>query len=128
MGDASQSPGCVLLNGRASLCADFGITFDEINLKQLLVQPKTTGSGTYVRMSPNLFNSIIVKMTGIAQKASSNIVGMLEPVEDAGRKGKLVTFPELCPHILALYMEVLHPAVVSCSLLMADMLLEDNDI
>lgn len=77
-------------------------------------------------MSPNLLNDILVKMSGIAQKAASQIIGMLQTT--IGHQGHLGSLGKLSLIRLQLEMLMLDPAVMDSGSFMGDVLLENNDI
>lgn len=67
---------------------------------------------TYIRMSSDLLNGRVIKMPRVAQEAIGDIVCVLETLEYIGGDGELRAFAELCSDVLALKVDVLHPAVV----------------
>ena len=68
-------------------------------------------------------------MARVAQEVASDVVGMLEALEDVvGDHGELITLPQLGPDILALEVDVLHPAVMVVGCSGGDMLLEHDDV
>lgn len=77
-------------------------------------------------MLADLFDSLIIKMAGVTQKTAGDIVRMLKSFKDGVREGKLSALSKLCPGVLVLEMDILHPAVVSCSDIVGHMFLEDN--
>jgi len=77
-------------------------------------------------MSADLFDGLIVEMTRIAQEGSGNIVSMLESFEDRVREWELISLSKLRPSVLALEVDVLHPAVMCCGDIVGDVLLENH--
>lgn len=50
---------------------------------------------TYIRMSPNLLNDLVIKVSRIAQKVAGNVVGVLQALKELCRKRKLRTLSQL---------------------------------
>ena len=67
-------------------------------------------------------------MTRVAQEAIGDIVCVLETLEDIGGDWELRAFSELSSNVLALAVDVLHPAVVVRSRFLRDVLLEDDNV
>lgn len=53
------------------------------------------GSWTYVRMSSDLLDGGIVKVTGVAREGTADLVGVLETLEDGIDKRELAALPQL---------------------------------
>ena len=83
---------------------------------------------THIRVSTDLLEHILIKVTRVAQQAPSNVVRVLETTEDVIHHRRLTPLSELCLRVLGVQVDVLHPAVVVCSMLLRHMLLEDNDV
>ena len=80
-------------------------------------------------MSADLLDDGVVEMPGIAQEVASDVVGMLDASEDVvSNHGELGTLPQLGPGVLALEVDVLHPAMVVVGRGRGDVLLEDDDV
>lgn len=85
--------------------------------------------GTYVRMSPDLFDGLIIEVAGIAGEVSANLVGVLQALKERIGEGKLATLPQLkLPSLLTSAMDRIQPDVVIGSLLIVHMLLELDDV
>jgi hypothetical protein len=70
---------------------------------------------TYIRMSADLFNDLVIEMPRITQEIAGNVICMLDTFEDVRGDGELRPFPELGPLGLALEMDVLNPALMFSS-------------
>lgn len=53
------------------------------------------GSWTYVRMSSDLLDSGIVKVTGVTSEGTADLVGVLKTLEDGVDERELATLPQL---------------------------------
>lgn len=85
--------------------------------------------GTYVRMSPDLFNGLIIEVAGIAGEVSANLVGVLQALKERIGKGRLATLPQLkFPSLLVSAVDRAQPDVVVGSLLVVHVLLELDDV
>jgi hypothetical protein len=67
---------------------------------------------TYIRMSSDLLNGRVIEMPRVTQEAIGDVVCVLETLKDIGSDGELRAFSKLCSDVLALSVDVLHPAVV----------------
>ena len=68
---------------------------------------------THVGMSADLLDDGVVEMPGIAQEVAGDLVGVFDAGEDVvDAHGELGTLPQLGPGVLALEVDVLHPAMV----------------
>jgi hypothetical protein len=85
-------------------------------------------NGAYIRMPADLLDDGVIEMSGIAQEVASNVVCMLETLEDIGGDWELRAFPELRSLNLSGSVDVLHPAVMVRGRGLADVLLEDDDV
>jgi hypothetical protein len=83
---------------------------------------------TYIRMSADLLDDGVIEVAGVTQEITSDIVCMLEALEDVGCDGELRSLPKLGSLILAVEVDVLHPAVVIRGSSLADVLLEHYDV
>lgn len=80
-------------------------------------------------MSADLFDDALIEVAGVTQEVTSDVIGMLDTREDIlGVDGKLRALPELGAGVLALKVDVVHPAVVVGSGGMSDVLLEHDDV
>src|SRR5947207_2523475 len=86
------------------------------------------GGATYIGMSSDLLNDGVIEMARVAQETPSDIVCVLDALEDVGGKWELRSLSKLCSDVLALEVDVLHPAVVVGSGRLGDVLLEDDDV
>ena len=82
----------------------------------------------YVRMSSDLLDDRIIKMSRITQEVTSNVICVLDALKYIACNGKLPTFSELSSAILTLEVDVLHPTVVDRSSSLRNVLLEDDDV
>lgn len=69
-------------------------------------------TATYIRMSSNLLNDGIIKVSRITQEITSDIVCVFHALEDISRDRKLRPFSELGSLILALEVDVLDPTLM----------------
>lgn len=67
---------------------------------------------TYIRMSSDLLNDGVIEMARVTQETTSDIVCVLDALEDVGCNWELRSLSKLCSDVLALEVDVLHPAVV----------------
>lgn len=119
-GDASRSNGGELqLWGE---CRD-GCSMTENGLPVWL-----GGYDTYIGMSPDLLNDLVVKVTGVTQQATGDVVGVLETLKEIVCNGELRTLAELGPLVLAGSVDVLDPGVVGGRVGVLDVLLEDDNV
>ena len=80
-------------------------------------------------MPADLLNDRVIEMARVAQEVSRDVVGMLEALEDVvGDHGELATLPQLVPDVLALEVDVLHPAMVVVGRRRGDVLLEHDNV
>lgn len=79
-------------------------------------------------MSSDLLDDGIVEMPRVTQEITSNVICVLDALEDIGCNWELPTFSELSSDVLALEVDVLHPAVVIGGSGLSDVLLEDDDV
>lgn len=80
-------------------------------------------------MSADLLNDRVIEMARVTEEVACDVVGMLEPLEDViGNHGELATLPQLGPDILALEVDVLHPAVMVVGYSRGDVLFEHDDV
>lgn len=84
--------------------------------------------GTYIRMSSDLLDDGIIEMPGVTHEITSNLICVLDALEDISRERELPSFSEFSSDILALEVDVLHPAVVVGGSSLSDVLLEDDDV
>jgi hypothetical protein len=63
----------------------------------------------YVRMSADLLNDRLIKVTGVAHKVLANLVRVLEAAEDIVNKRKLATLLQIHSLIFLGRMDVLDP-------------------
>lgn len=82
----------------------------------------------HIRMSADLLDDRVIEMPRITQEPASDIVRMLDPLEDIVCQRELGTLPQLGSDVLALEVNVLHPAVMVLSRARSDVLLEDDDV
>ncbi len=83
---------------------------------------------TNIRMSSDLLDDRVIEMARVAQEVPSNIICMFYAFEDIRRHGELRPLSKLGALILALQVDVLHPAVMVGGRCLGDMLLEDDDV
>lgn len=67
-------------------------------------------------------------MARVAQKAACNVVCVLDALEDVGCERELRSLSELSSPVLALEVDVLHPALMTRRCFIGNVLLEDDDI
>lgn len=79
-------------------------------------------------MSSDLLDDGVIEMARVAQETTSDIVGMLEALEDIGRDRELRPLSKLGSLVLAVEVDVLHPAVVVRGRSLGNVLLEDDDV
>lgn len=84
--------------------------------------------GTYVRMSADGLDGLLVKVTGVAEDATGDVVCVLETVKDVGSDGELGALLQLHAVGLGLCVDALDPVVVGLCVLMLHVLLEDNHV
>lgn len=83
---------------------------------------------TYIRMSADLLDDGIIEMARVAQEITSDVICVLDTFEDVGGEGELAALSELRSLVLALEVDVLHPAVVVGGSSLGNVLLEDDDV
>ncbi len=79
-------------------------------------------------MSADLLDDGVIKVAGVTQEISSNVVGVLETLEDIGGHRELGTLSELRSLTLNLSVDILHPGVVVRGGCLGDVLLEDDNV
>lgn len=50
---------------------------------------------TYIRVPADLLDGGIIEVTGVAEEASTDRVGVLQAIKDLSSKGRLATLPQL---------------------------------
>jgi hypothetical protein len=83
---------------------------------------------TYIRMSSDFLDDRIIEMSRVTQEITRNVVSVPDALEDIGCKWELPSFSKLSSYVLALKVDVLHPAVVVGGSGLGDVLLEDDDV
>ena len=86
------------------------------------------GVCTHIRMSSDLFDDRVIKVTRVTQKVTGDIVCVLETLEDIRGNRELSSLSELGSLSLAGRVDVLHPAVMLTGRGLGDVLLEHNDV
>jgi hypothetical protein len=81
---------------------------------------------TYIWVSSNLLDDLLVKMSRVAQKASGDVVCVLKSTERC--YGELRALREIPLGSLDLSMFVLNPLVMCTSCSVCDVFVENNDI
>jgi hypothetical protein len=73
------------------------VTLDDFNLKSAHVSicPRGWTAQTYVRMSSDLLNNIVIKMTGITEEVASNVVSVSQPFKDCVLEWELISLSKL---------------------------------
>lgn len=79
-------------------------------------------------MPSDLLDDGIIKMPGVTQEIPSDVICVLDTLEDIGGKGELSSFSELCSYVLALEVDILDPGVVIGGSSLGNVFLEDNDV
>lgn len=79
-------------------------------------------------MSADLFNDRVIEVTGVTQKVTSNVVSVLETLEDIGGDRKLTSLSELSSLSFTCRVDILNPAVMLTGRCLGDVLLEYNNI
>lgn len=79
-------------------------------------------------MSADLLDNRVIEMARVTQEVTGDIVCVFDAVEDVVGQGKLGTLPQLVPDVLALKVDVLHPAVVRAGRVGGDVFLEDDNV
>lgn len=84
--------------------------------------------GTYIRVSPELFDNRVIEMARVAKEVATNLVGVSKTPEDIVYTWELATLPELDPLLLTTGVDFLDPRVVVRSGRVCHMLLELDDV
>ena len=82
--------------------------------------------GTHIRVPPDLLEGLVIKVAGVADEATDDVVCVLETLEDVGGDGELGALAELHALILSLGVDALHPLVVLLGVL--DVLLQNDNV
>lgn len=137
--DTGQTPGGVLLNlALLTHGEDFGVLLDVLDLQrdqptsprqedEGAEEPRGTRSGTYVGMSSDLLDNILMEVTRVAHQGAGNVKSVLETEVELVPDAKERPLLQVNPLNLRL-VDVLHPAVMSRHRFGIDMLLEDDDV
>ena len=136
VGDTGQTPGGVLLNLGVGVVADLGVLLDVLNLLsddrvsgKLIMRGRRTKPATYIRMTADLLNDILVEMTRVSHERTSDVESILHTQEGGLEiKVKETTLLQLRPVVAVSGVDVLHPAVVSGSDRGANVLLKHDNI
>lgn len=84
---------------------------------------------THIRMPADLLDDRVIEVARVPQEVASDVVRVFKALEDiVGNHRELGTLPKLGPGILALEVDVLHPAVVVVGRVRGDVLLEDDNV
>lgn len=87
------------------------------------------GVQTYIRVPADLLDGGIVEVTGVAEEASTNRVGVLQTIKDLSSEGRLATLPQLeLTCLLVGRVDAVKPDVVLRGMLIIYMLLELDDV
>lgn len=85
--------------------------------------------GVYIRVPADLLDGGLIKVTGVAQEASTDRVGVLQTIKDLAGEGRLATLPQLkLTGLLVGRVDVVEPDMVLRSVLVGDVLLELDDV
>lgn len=134
MRDTSEAPRSVLLGLRVVVreCVHLLVLLDVLDLAgRSVIYPEAHGPShvaTHIRVSTDLLKHILIKVTRVAQQAPGNVVRVLKTTEDVINHRRLTPLSELRLRVLGVQVDVLHPAVMVCSMFLSHMLLEDNDV
>jgi len=88
----------------------------------------TGETGTYIGVSPDLLERLLVKVAGVAHQAADDVVCVLEALEDVGGKRELRPLAQLHALVVALGVDALHPIVVARGIGVLDVLLEHDHV
>lgn len=83
---------------------------------------------TYIGMSSDLLNDLVIEMTRVAQEVSSDVVRVFHALEDIAGDRELRPLSELGSLGLTVEVDVLHPAMVVAGGCLGNMFLEDDDV
>lgn len=84
---------------------------------------------TYIRVSPDLLDGLIVEVTGVTGEETTNLVGVLQAAKDLIGEGELATLPQLkLPSLLAGAVNRVQPDMVVGGTLLVHVLLELDDV
>lgn len=83
---------------------------------------------TYIRVSTDLLDDILIEVAGVAQEAAGDVVGVLQTLEDLVDDGELRALAQLGPLVLVRGVDLLDPRVVSARILVLDVALELDDV
>ena len=81
---------------------------------------------THIWMSPNLFDNLFVKVTGIPQETAGDIIGMFKSLKYISLQECLGSLSKLALSALGAEVKVLHPGVVFECGVGCNMLFEDD--
>jgi len=89
---------------------------------------KMETSATYIWVSADGLDGLVVKVTRVADHATDDVVCVLETIKDVGCDGELGALSQLHALALALGVDALDPLVVLLCVALLDVLLEDDHI
>lgn len=83
---------------------------------------------TYIGVSPNLLDDILIEVAGVAEEAAGDVVGVLEALKHLVDDGELRALAQLGPLGLARAVDLLDPGVMSGRIIVLDVALELDDV
>lgn len=83
---------------------------------------------TYVGVPADLLKDVLAKVARVAKETAGDLVSVLETVEGGLKERHLTTLAKVRPRLLGGGVQVLDPAMVSSSSVVADVVLEDNNV
>lgn len=83
---------------------------------------------THVRVPPQLLDNSVVKVAGVAQEVSTNVVGVLQALEGNVNAAEERALLELELVVLVLLVKRVDPVVVGLGLVVLHVLLELDDV